>query len=131
MAALKGEGLYDRVSPKFVLGENISQASSFVASGAAEAGIIALSLAFSTNLKTAGRFYEIPVTEYPFIEQACVILKSSTRKDAARAFLNYVNTHRGTASGLRLRCSECPRKHKVMHVHEISRVKDAEVRDVD
>jgi molybdate transport system substrate-binding protein len=92
VAALKGEGLYDRVSPKFVLGENISQASSFVASGAAEAGIIALSLAFSPNLKTAGRFYEIPGTEYPSIEQACVILKSSTGKDAARAFLNYVKT---------------------------------------
>jgi len=90
VAALKKENLYDKVSAKFVLGENISQTSSFVVSGAAETGIIALSLALAPNLKTQGRFYEIPSVDYPPIEQACVILKSSTHKDEAREFLNYL-----------------------------------------
>jgi len=90
VAALKKQNLYDKVSDKFVLGENISQASSFVVSGAAEAGIIALSLALSPNLRQQGRFYEIPSTDYPPIEQACVILKSSNHKNDARDFLNFL-----------------------------------------
>ena len=41
VAALQHEKLYDQVSSKFVLGENISQAASFVVSGSADAGIVA------------------------------------------------------------------------------------------
>jgi len=76
VAALKTENLYDRLSEKFVLGENISQTASFVVSGAADAGMVALSLAVSPNMKGKGRYFEIPASEYPPIEQACVILKS-------------------------------------------------------
>ena len=45
VAALKQENLYDKIAGKLVLGENISQTASFVVSGAADAGIVALSLA--------------------------------------------------------------------------------------
>src|SRR5215813_13475098 len=47
VAALHQAGIFDQVRPKFVYGENISQAAQFVESGNAEAGIIALSLALS------------------------------------------------------------------------------------
>src|ERR1700740_394296 len=40
VAAMKKEGVYDRVAEKLVLGENISQAASFMLSGSADAGII-------------------------------------------------------------------------------------------
>ena len=92
VTALKKENLYDKVSRRFVFGENISQAASFVISGAADAGIIALSLARSPNLKDKGRYVEIPVTDYPPIEQACVVLGSSKQKDSAKAFLNFVKS---------------------------------------
>src|SRR5206468_9754557 len=38
VAALRHEGLYDRVRDKFVLGENISQAAQFADSGSADVG---------------------------------------------------------------------------------------------
>jgi len=92
VAAMKKENVYDRVANKLVMGENISQAASFAASGSADAGIIALSLALSPNMKEKGRYAEVPAGDYPPIEQGCVILKSSTQKDVARAFLEFVKT---------------------------------------
>jgi molybdate transport system substrate-binding protein len=92
VAAMKKENLYDKVSGKLVLGENISQAATFVASGAADAGIVALALALSPNMKDKGRYVEIPADEYPPIEQACVILKSAKDKETARKFLEFIKT---------------------------------------
>jgi molybdate transport system substrate-binding protein len=92
VAAMQTEKIYERVKGKFVLGENISQTASFVVSGSAEAGIVALSLALSPNMKDKGRYAEIPADEYPPIEQACVILASSKNKEAARQFLLFVRT---------------------------------------
>ncbi len=92
VAAMQKEGIYEKVKDKFVLGENISQTASFVVSGAADAGVVALSLALSPNLKAKGRYAEIPVTEYPPIEQACVILSSSKDKETAKQFLSYIET---------------------------------------
>jgi molybdate transport system substrate-binding protein len=92
VAAMQNEKIYERVKDKFVLGENISQTASFVVSGSADAGIMALSLALSANMKDKGRYAEIPADEYPPIEQACVILGSSKNKEAARQFLSFVKT---------------------------------------
>jgi len=92
VAAMQTEGIYDRVKAKCVLGENISQAASFVLSGAADVGIVALSLALSPNMKDKGRYAEIPAADYPPIEQACVILKSSKNKETAKQFLWFVKT---------------------------------------
>ena len=92
VAAMQNEKIYEQVKDKFVLGENISQTASFVVSGSADAGIVALSLALSPNMKDKGRYAEIPADEYPPIEQACVILGSSKNKEAARQFLSFVKT---------------------------------------
>jgi len=90
VAAMQKEGIYEQAKDKFVLGENISQTASFVTSGSADIGILALSLAISPNMKDKGRYAEIPVTEYPPIDQACVILSSSKNKEIAQSFLSYV-----------------------------------------
>jgi molybdate transport system substrate-binding protein len=92
VAALQKENLYEQVKSKLVLGENISQAASFVLSGSADAGIIALSLALAPNMKDKGRYVEVPAGDYPPIEQGCVVLKASQKKDVARAFLEYLKT---------------------------------------
>lgn len=88
--ALKKEGLYDLLQSKFVLGENISQTAQFVQSGNADAGIVALSLALSPAMKSAGRYVEIPASDYAPLEQAAVILKSSKDKASAALFLNFI-----------------------------------------
>ncbi len=98
VAAMKKENIYDQVADKFVLGENISQTASFVLSRPADVGIVALSLALSPNMKDKGRYAEIPGTDYPPIEQACVILKSSQQKETAKAFLKFIQTP--TVTGL-------------------------------
>ena len=90
VAAMQKENLYEKVKDKFVLGENISETASFVVSGSADVGIVALSLALSPNMKDKGRYAEIPATDYPPIEQACVILASSKNKETARQFLSFV-----------------------------------------
>jgi molybdate transport system substrate-binding protein len=92
IAALQSEHIYGKVKDKLVLGENISQAASFVASGAADAGILALSLAVSPNMKDKGQYAVISSADYPAIEQACVILKPSKNKDVARQFLRFIQT---------------------------------------
>jgi molybdate transport system substrate-binding protein len=92
VAAMKHENLYDKVSNKFVLGENISQTASFVVSGSGDIGIVALSLALAPTMKQKGRYVEIPSDKYPPLEQAAVILKSSQKKEVARQFIDFLKT---------------------------------------
>jgi molybdate transport system substrate-binding protein len=92
VAAMQKENIYEKVKDKLVLGENISQTASFVVSGSADVGIVALSLALSPNMKDKGRYAEIPPDEYPPIEQACIIVGSSKNKEIARQFLSFVKT---------------------------------------
>ncbi len=92
VAAMQNQNVYEKVKDKFVLGENISQTASFVVSGSADVGIVALSLALSPNMKDKGRYVEVSADEYPPIEQACVILGSSKNKETARQFLAFVKT---------------------------------------
>jgi molybdate transport system substrate-binding protein len=92
--ALKRAGIYEKVQPKLVYGENISQAAQFVQSGNAQAGIIALSLAVSPAMKT-GQRWGVPVDQYAPINQGAVILKTARDKEAARALLAFVSTDAG------------------------------------
>jgi len=90
MAALEHYGLKEKLAGKLVFGENVSQAAQFVQSGNAQAGLIALSLAKSPTMSSAGSFWEIPTDAYPELRQAAGILTGSQQKSAAKAFLNYV-----------------------------------------
>src|ERR1700738_1737895 len=76
VAALRHEGLYERVQGKCVLGENISQAGQFAQSGSADVGVLALALALSPTLKNSGTYADIPESWYPPLEQAAVVLAS-------------------------------------------------------
>jgi molybdate transport system substrate-binding protein len=86
-AALRAMGLYDTVEKKLVLGENIAQTLQFVESGAANVGVVALSLALAPSVRAAGRYWEIPITAYPKMEQGGIILKPSQGASQFRAFL--------------------------------------------
>ena len=86
-AALRSLGVYDSVAGKLVLGENVAQALQFVQSGAADVGIVALSLALAPPVRGQGRYWEVPGTAYPKIEQGGVILKDSKAARELRAFL--------------------------------------------
>ena len=93
VAAMRKEKVYDQVSAKLVTGENISQAASFVLSGAADVGVVALSLALSAGPQV--RYVEVPAGDYPPIQQACVVLKASKNGDLAAKFEAYLRTDEG------------------------------------
>jgi molybdate transport system substrate-binding protein len=100
VAALKHFDLYDKVEKKFVLGENISQTAQFVQSGNADIGIIALSLAVAPSLVEAGRYWEIPLTAYPRMEQGAVILKTAKKNgnfEIVKQFADWVAAPAGRA----------------------------------
>lgn len=84
-SALRHMGLWEALQPKLVLGENIVQTLQFVESGAADAGIVALSLARAPQAK--GRYSEIASDAYPPLRQGGVILHDSPQ---ARAFREYL-----------------------------------------
>ncbi|RZK24340.1 MAG: molybdate ABC transporter substrate-binding protein [Hymenobacter sp.] len=82
--------LYDQVKPKFVLGENIGQAAQYAATGAAEAGLLAYSLALSPELRRAGTFYLIPATAHAPLQQSFVVLKRAGGNATAAAFASFM-----------------------------------------
>ncbi len=91
-AAMRSLGVYNRAAPKLVLGENIAQTLQFVQSGAAEIGIVALSLALAPSVRAHGRYWEIPLSAYPKIEQAGAILSRTRNATAAREFCAYLQS---------------------------------------
>ena len=93
-AALRSLGVYDTVSGKLVLGENVAQTLQFVESGAADVGIVALSLAIAPTVRDRGRFWQVPLEDYPEMKQAGVIVNDSP---AARAFRSWLLAPGGRA----------------------------------
>jgi molybdate transport system substrate-binding protein len=91
-AALRHFGIYEQVSSRLVLGENVSQAAQFVESGNAQAGLIALSHALAPALKDKGRYWAVPLDAYPTLNQAAVVLSRSKQEGAAGRFLDFLRT---------------------------------------
>lgn len=94
-AALSHLGIYDQIQDRLVLAENIAQAAQFVESGAADVGIIALSLAMAPALRDKGRYVIIPLDTYPRLEQGGVIMTWSTVKDEAMTLRKFVMSENG------------------------------------
>ncbi len=77
MQALQSAGLWQRIKPHLVLGENVSQAAQFALSGNAEGGIIAYSLALKTRARTDSRYALIPTNRHEPLRQRMVLLKNA------------------------------------------------------
>jgi molybdate transport system substrate-binding protein len=89
--ALQNLGLWEQVSPKLVLGDNISQTTQFVTSGVAQAGITALSLALAQDVATqSGAFWIIPTNLHSPLKQRMALLKSA--QPGAKALYEYLQT---------------------------------------
>ena len=67
----------------------------FVQSGAADAGIVALSLAIAPAVRDRGRYWQVPLDAYPKMEQGGIILKDSA---GARAFRSWLLAPGGRAT---------------------------------
>ena len=92
VSAMEHFKVYDRVKDKFVLGENVSQTAQFVQSGAADIGIIALSLALAPSVQAVGTYWLIPQEAHPAIDQGAAIVKTSKNRESGKKFLEFLQT---------------------------------------
>ncbi|HEX3725281.1 MAG TPA: molybdate ABC transporter substrate-binding protein [Pirellulales bacterium] len=89
-AALKSLGLYDTLKDRLVMGDNIAQTAQFVESGAADVGIIALSLALAPAMRAKGHYWLVPIDVYPRLEQGGVIMSWAVDRPSAAAFRQFM-----------------------------------------
>ena len=80
-----------------MFGENVAQAMQFAQSGAADAAIVALSLALAPNVEGPDGVFEIPSATYPRMDQGGVILRWAADPDAARALRGFLLSADGRA----------------------------------
>jgi molybdate transport system substrate-binding protein len=92
VAALKHYELYEKVSARLVLGENISQAAEFVESGNAQVGFVALAHALAPAMKGKGKYWKVPADAYPPLDQGAVVISHSPDAKDAAAFLEYMKS---------------------------------------
>jgi len=97
VAAMKSAGVYDAVAGKLVLGENASQAAQFVDTGAADVGVLALSLVLAPPLAGHGAYALVPADLHPPIEQAAVVLRRAGDGAMAISFLDFALGPQGRA----------------------------------
>lgn len=97
VAAMRSAGVYEALRPKLVLGENVAQAAEFAQSGNAQAGVIALSLAVSPQLRGTGRYSEVPPASYPRLEQGGVVLAGPAGPAAGRTVKDFLLGEQGRA----------------------------------
>ena len=92
MESLEYYKISGAVKPKLVYGENISQTAQFISTGAADIGIIALSLALSPNMKNDGKYFLISEDSYQPLTQGAVITIHGKGNKLARSFFDFVKT---------------------------------------
>ena len=88
--ALQTLGIWPALQGKIVLGESIAQATQFISTGAAQAGISALSLALAPEVASRTRYVLIPGDLHAPVRQRMVLLKSA--RPAARAFYDFLQS---------------------------------------
>ena len=84
--ALARAGLWERVAPRIVMGENVRQALRFVQTGDAPVGIVALAIAEVPEVS----YTLIPAELHDPINQAMVVIRASARRQEALRFVQFV-----------------------------------------
>jgi len=92
--ALKHSGIYEQVKHKLVFGESISQVNQFITTGSVDIGFTAFSVISYIEMKAIGKCISINVNDHKKIEQAAVVIKSSTNMKEAKAFYNFLFSER-------------------------------------
>lgn len=86
--ALQAGGLWASLQPLLVMGENVSQTAQFVASGNAQAGITAWSLALAEDVAESSRSVVLPASGHSPLRQRMVLLPGAG--ETAAAFFDYL-----------------------------------------
>ncbi len=89
--ALTSAGLWELVEPRLVYGENIAQTASMVRSGAADAGLIALSIALFPDMEDQGYSLVDDSLHQP-LTQGYVITRQGADNPTAQSFAGFMET---------------------------------------
>jgi molybdate transport system substrate-binding protein len=89
--ALRKVGVWDAVRGKLVYGENIRHTLQFLQTGAADAGIVALSVAAVPEVD----FVPIDPALHAPLNQVVAVVRRSARPEQALAFIQFVNGSEG------------------------------------
>jgi molybdate transport system substrate-binding protein len=89
--ALESVGVWERLKPKLVYGENIRHTLQFVETGAVEAGIVALSVAGVPDV----RYVPIDPKLHKPLNQVAAVVKRSARPELGVAFIQFLNGPEG------------------------------------
>lgn len=89
--ALQSVGIWEAVESKLVFGENIAQAAQMAESGAADVGIIALSLALFPSMQ-AHPYSLIDESLHAPLTQGFVLTRRGEDKASAQAFAAFMNS---------------------------------------
>jgi molybdate transport system substrate-binding protein len=86
--------LWDAVQSKLVMGENITQAYQFAATGNVELAFVALSQVMRDGKVSAGSWWIVPPQMYNPIRQSAVLLSGAKDTEAAQAFLAFLKSEK-------------------------------------
>jgi molybdate transport system substrate-binding protein len=89
---MKNRGLFDKLQPLFVQGENIAQTHQFVSTGNAELGFVAFSQVIDNGKIAGGSGWIIPSDLYKPIRQDAILMKTGAENPAAPALLQFLKS---------------------------------------
>lgn len=89
---LRQAELWESARPQLVIGENVSQALQFVASGNAQIGFVARSQLQAPSLPEASCTWPVPPSMHAPIEQQAILLPHGANVDGARRFLQFLRS---------------------------------------
>jgi molybdate transport system substrate-binding protein len=88
--ALRASGLWERLQPHLVLGENVSQAAQFALAGGSQGGIVASSLVLAPAMQGRGAYALLPDSLHEPLRQRMVLTRRAG--PVAERFYAYVQT---------------------------------------
>ncbi len=91
-AALIRAGLWERLQPKLVRGENVAQAAQFVRSGNAQLGFVS-----AAHLEDAQSAWTVPAELHPPIEQGGIVTEKGRANPLAQQYLDFIRSETAQA----------------------------------
>ena len=92
-SSLEQAALWSSLQSQLVLAQNVTAAHTMVASGNAQAGIVALTTVLASNID-ASEYLTLPPPLAPTVEQGAVLLTDSVNNATAAAFFAYLRSSR-------------------------------------
>jgi len=90
MQAMQMLGVWEKLQPRIVMGENLGQTMGFIESGNAELGFLALSQVLDPKMAGKGSRWDVPVSLHEPIRQDVVLLAKGKDNQAAKALMEFM-----------------------------------------